>query len=139
MSRTSGQRRSNLLRASLIANLLLVTSSAHAAHSVFFYQLDSAGVVGNASGGAGCSEGFGSGLGGWSQTIGDAVASGGFVEFENPGESVGVLQTFYDLLLEREDIRAPSGCELNFGAGDATLTTEWVNYVPKLLGDLYGH
>lgn len=137
--RIAVQRRSKLLGASLVASLLVASSAARAEHSVFFYQLDSARVVGNASGGAGCFEGFGAGLGGWTQAIGNPVASGGFVEFQDPGESVGVLRTSYDLLLEREDIQGPAACDVTFGGGNATLTTEWVNHVPNLPGDFYGH
>ena len=132
------RRRTSLLLTAQVA-LLLAAGAARANHSVFFYQLDSAGIVGNASGGAGCFEDFAAGLGGWFPALGNPVASGGFVEFENPGEVSGAFLPFYDVLLEREDIQAPATCDVVAGGGNATYTTEWVNAVPNLPGDFYGH
>lgn len=117
---------------------LLGAAGALADHTEFFYQLDSAGVVGNASNGAGCFEDFDAGFGGWSPAIGNPTVSGGFVVFENPGEHQDVLLPFYDLVVDREDIRAPSACQLTYGNGDATLTTEWVNHMPSLPGGFHG-
>lgn len=122
-----------------LATVLLTASAARADHTTFLYQLDSARVVGNASGGAGCTETFDAGLNGWVQAIGEAVASGGLVTFQNPGQHQDVLRTFYDLTLDREDIEAPAACHLVAGGGDATLTTEWVNHLPNTPGGFHGH
>lgn len=120
-----------------LGSVLLATIAAQAQASPFSYQLDSARVAGNASGGAGCFEEFVGGLGGWTQVRGDAVASAGLVTFQNPGALEGVLQTEYDLDLEREDIQGPSACFVSLGGGDAIFTTVWVNHLPALPGGYY--
>lgn len=106
--------------------------------NAFFYQLDSAGVVGNASGGAGCSSGFASSLEGWTQNNGDPVAAGGFAVFQDPAAPDDLFSSVYDLALEQEVLAGPGACILSAGDGDATLTTEWVNHVPELPGGFYG-
>jgi hypothetical protein len=127
------------LRAVVLAGVLLTSAAAQADHSVFTFRLDSASVVGNASGGSGCAEGFGGGLNGWAALQGDPTASGGFVVFQAPGEPSSQLGAIYDLTLEGETLQAPAACTLSTTGGDATLTTEWVNDFPNLPGNSYGH
>jgi hypothetical protein len=125
--------------APLLVAALLGAAPAAADHTVFFYQLDSFEVQGNASAGAGCFEGFDSGLNGWTEVISQVDVAGGFVNFENPGEHREILLPFYDLLLDREDIQSPPSCFLTWGQGDAVLTSEWVNHLPNLPGGFQGH
>ena len=118
--------------------IALLPSGAHALGD-FLYRLDRAEVIGNASGGAGCSEDFSAGLGGWTPALGMPVAVGGLVEFEDPGEVSDLVSTFHDVEYVREDLQSPGACQLSSAGGPASLITEWVATGPGGPGDYYGH